>query len=82
MTPLTGRVPLSRIIILTISGRMKGSRALCALQNSTGKHSKDVILQDLKSAIALDPTYRESVALEDNHFDKLRQDEGFKSIVQ
>ncbi len=51
-------------------------------QNSTGKHSKDVILQDLKSAVVLDPTYGESAAVEDNHFDNLRQDEGFKSIVQ
>ena len=51
-------------------------------ENSTGKHAKEVILQDLKSAIALDPTYRESVALGDNHFDNLRQDEGFKSIVR
>ncbi|MFQ5462587.1 MAG: tetratricopeptide repeat protein [Phycisphaerae bacterium] len=51
-------------------------------KNATGKYEKEEILQDLKSAVTLDPLYKTYAALQDNHFQNLRDDERFQSLVQ
>lgn len=51
-------------------------------KNATGKHAKEEILQDLKSAVTLDPLYKTYAALRDNHFQNLQDDESFRSLIQ
>jgi len=51
-------------------------------KNATGKYETEDVLQDLKSAVTLDPLYKTYAALQDNHFQNLRDDEKFQSLVQ
>ncbi len=51
-------------------------------KNATGKYETEEVLQDLKSAVTLDPMYKTYAALQDTHFENLRDDEKFRSLVQ
>ena len=50
-------------------------------KSASGKYRKAEILQDLKSAITLDPMYKTYAALQNKHFENLRNDEEFRKIV-
>ena len=51
-------------------------------KNMAGKYTKEEILQDLRSAISLDPHYKNYAALHDPHFESLREDDDFRRIVE
>lgn len=51
-------------------------------KNACGKYAKEDILQDLRSAVTLDPLFRNYAALHDPHFENLRHDEEFRRIVE
>ena len=50
-------------------------------KSAAGKYRKEEILQDLKSAVALDPLYKTYAGLQDKHFENLRDDPEFRGIV-
>ena len=51
-------------------------------KNMAGKYAKEEVLQDLKSAVSLDPHFKNYAALHDQYFENLREDDDFRRIVE
>ena len=50
-------------------------------KSAAGKYRKEEILQDLRTAVGIDPLYKTYAALQEKHFENLRDDREFRNIV-
>lgn len=50
-------------------------------KSAAGKYRNEEILQDLKIAVARDPLYKTYAALQEKHFENLRDDPEFRNII-
>ena len=71
---------LSRLLEMNpLSDRVFYLRA--CYKSAAGKYRNEEILQDLKSAVARDPLYKTYAALQEKHFENLRDDPEFHDVI-
>jgi tetratricopeptide (TPR) repeat protein len=70
----------SRVLAFDPSSK-RGHYDRARYKNMAATYPKEEVLQDLRSAISLDPNYKDFARLQDPFFETLRQDEGFCVIV-
>ena len=71
---------LSRLLEMNPSSERAFYLRAC-YKSAAGKYRNEEILEDLKSAVARDPLYKTYAALQEKHFENLRDDPEFRNII-